>query len=192
MINRSTGSAKRRRAQFVEEFLKDFNATAAYIRAGYTTNRSAAGAGGYKLLRHPEVAGLLAARAAGQLSEAQVDGQRVIQEWTRIAFGDIREMFDAGGMLINPTHLSDRVAAAIESIDFVQRPGQGAVVTKVKRYDKLRALEGLAKYFGLLKDAAPPPQWNFDPATLAKMSDEDLAKALEYADKVQAILAGKP
>ena len=61
----------------------------------------------------------------------------------------------------------------------------------VKYPDKLRALELLAKLHGMLKDQPPPAQWNLDPATLAKMSTEDLQTALTHAQTVQDLLAGK-
>lgn len=60
-----------------------------------------------------------------------------------------------------------------------------------KHADKGRMLELLAKYLGLTKDQPPPPQWNLDPATLGKMSTEDLEQALKHAEMVQNLLAGK-
>ena len=191
MPSASADGVKLRRERFAREYLVDFHATNAYIRAGYAARGNAASVNAYKLLKDPAVQAVLAAESARHLEKAEIDGQRVIQEAARIAFGDLRDIFDDGGMLLSPKKLSDRVAAAIESIEFVQRPGQGAVMTKVKRYDKLRALEILAKYFKLT-DQPPPAQWSFDPATLAKMTTEDLQKALEHADMVQRLLAGKP
>ncbi len=47
----------------------------------------------------------------------------------------------------------------------------------------------LAYAYGEPKTQQPPPQWTIDPATLAKMSTEDLEKGLKYADMVQQILA---
>ena len=40
-------------------------------------------------------------------------------------------------------------------------------------------------------DAPPAPQWSLDPATLSKMSTEDLETALKHAERVQDLLAGK-
>ena len=35
-----------------------------------------------------------------------------------------------------------------------------------------------------------PPQWNLDPASLAKVSTEDLEKAIALGDQMQSILEG--
>ena len=57
--------------------------------------------------------------------------------------------------------------------------------------NKLHALEIIAKILSMFRDAPPPPQWNLDPATLGRMSDEDLQRALTHAEAVQDLLAGK-
>jgi hypothetical protein len=46
----------------------------------------------------------------------------------------------------------------------------------------------LAYAYGDPKTQLPPPQWNLDPCSLAKMSTEDLEKAIEQAEAVQRIL----
>jgi hypothetical protein len=46
--------------------------------------------------------------------------------------------------------------------------------------------------FGSPKVQPPPPQWNLDPATFARMSTEDLERALKHAEMVQRILGGEP
>lgn len=42
--------------RFVEEYLRDFNATAAYKRAGYSARGHVAEANASRLKRHPDVA----------------------------------------------------------------------------------------------------------------------------------------
>ena len=69
------------------------------------------------------------------------------------------------------TTIVDRIAVAIPK-------------DRVKYPDKLRALELLAKIHGLLKDAPPPAQFHLDLATLGKLSDEDLERALKHAEFV--------
>ena len=188
----TTSTAIRKRQRFAHEYLIDLNAVAAYRRAGYRATGNGANVSACKLLQHPEVAAIVQAGQKKHLEHLEITADRVLQEWARIAFGDIRDLFDEGGALINPTKLTARVSAGISSIECTSRPGQGAVVTKVKREDKNKALEMLAKHLGILKDQPPPAQWNLDPATLAKMSTEDLERALKHAELVQNILAGKP
>ena len=50
----------------------------------------------------------------------------------------------------------------------------------------------LAYAYGEPKTQSSPPQWNLDPANLAKMSTEDLKRGLHHAREVQRILAGLP
>ena len=91
-------------------------------------------------------------------------------------------------------------AAAIKRIDLtadkvLQRLARIALeldpADMPKYADVIRAAELLAKHLGVLKDAPPPAQWNLDPATLGKMSTEDLETALKHAETVQNLLAGK-
>lgn len=51
-----------KRARFVTEYLKDSNATQAAIRAGYS--KKTAGSQGHDLLKEPEIAAAVSARAA--------------------------------------------------------------------------------------------------------------------------------
>ncbi|MBI2187325.1 MAG: hypothetical protein HYU37_09450 [Acidobacteria bacterium] len=46
----------------------------------------------------------------------------------------------------------------------------------------------LAYAYGEPKTQPPPPQWTLEPATLAKLSNEDLERAMRHAEEVQKIL----
>lgn len=180
-------AAKIKRDRFAHEWLKDQNATAAYKRAGYKATGNVAEVNGARLLKHPEVQAIIQAQAKSDLEEIKVDALRILQELARIAFADLRDLYGPNGCLLSPTVLSAKVAATIASIEIDKRSGN----MKYKYHDKIAALALLAKHVGLLKDAPPPLQWNLDPATLAKMSTEELETALKHAEKVQDILSGK-
>ena len=49
----------------------------------------------------------------------------------------------------------------------------------------------LAYAYGEPKTDPPPPQWSFDPATLGRMTTEELQTALTHAEAVMTILAGR-
>ena len=123
---------------------------------------------------------------AKNLRAVNVTVQRVIEEIARIAHLDPRDLLDASGEPLPLAALPTHVATALS----VELDATGKI-KKLVPYDKPEALALLAKHLGLLKDAAPPPQWNLDPATLAKMSTEDLETALQHAERVQDLLAGK-
>lgn len=83
--------------------------------------------------------------------------ERVLQEYARIAFADVRCIFDDNGTLIPIHELDDDTAAAVASVE-VQTIGdkEGVMKTdthKVKMYDKLNALGVLAKRLKLYEDS---------------------------------------
>ena len=85
----------------------------------------------------------------------KVTADQVIAELALVAFGDIRTVFAEDGSLKRPEDLDDDTAAALSSVEVVTRSaGSGEVVyvNKIKRWDKVRALELLARHFGLLTD----------------------------------------
>jgi len=70
---------KPKQAKFVEEYLVDFNATQAAIRAGYSRRR--ASEIGLQLLRKPHVQEVLSERARQLVAEADITPERVIADW---------------------------------------------------------------------------------------------------------------
>ena len=142
-----------KRARFIAEYLIDKNATQAAIRAGYS--QKTARSQGQRLLTNADVAHAIAEQAAKQLERADLTAQRILEEMRRLALSDVRGLFDQDGNL-RPIHtLTPEQAAAIASLEVVKKnvaAGDGHVDTihKVKVWDKTRALEMLAKHFGLL------------------------------------------
>jgi phage terminase small subunit len=144
-----------RQARFVVEYLVDLNATAAARRSG--CSEKSAAAMGYEYLQKPHIAKLVAAGQAQQLARAELSASRVLEEMRRLAFMDIRQLFDADGNL-RPIHLlTEEAAAAIAGMEVIIKnaeAGDGVTdkVHKVKLCDKTRALEMLGKHFKLLTD----------------------------------------
>ena len=141
--------------RFVAEFLVDLNASAAARRAGYSPHR--ADAIGYTLLRNAGVSEAIATEKAKQLAEAGLSGARVLEEYRRLSFIDVRSFFDDVGNLKPITEWSADQGAAAASFEIIKKnaaAGDGVVDTihKVRLWDKTRALESLAKHFGLLID----------------------------------------
>jgi hypothetical protein len=88
--------------------------------------------------------------------EAVIDKVRVLEELKAIAFSDIRNVlaWDAKRIAINPSDAID--ARPIKSISLNKRGREtelgDAIDVKVEFYDKLRALDILAKIMGLYSD----------------------------------------
>lgn len=148
-----------RRQRFVNAYMGEAagNATKAAILAGYSehTARQA----GSRLLTLSDVRQAVGQRQERLQAASEVSAQRVIQELSTIAFSDIRGLFDKDGKL-RPVHeLPDDVAKALSSIEVTrERTIKGAetttheAVTKLKTWDKTKALEMLGRHLALWQD----------------------------------------
>jgi len=150
------GVLNARQVRFVEEYLVDFNATQAAIRAGYS--KRTASEQGYDLLRKPQIAEAIQAKQRELSAKTGITVERVVQELARLAFSDVRKLFNPDGSL-RPVHeLDDEAAAAIASIE-VEAPTERSPVwsKKIKVWDKRGSLEALLKHLGA-EGGKPPPE----------------------------------
>jgi phage terminase small subunit len=145
-----------RQQRFVEEYLVDLNATQAAIRAGYS--KKTADTIGLQLLRKTWVAEAIATAQAKRAEKAEITAAKVLAEVAKLAFADVRALFDENGRL-RPIHtLSAEAAAAIASFEVVTRRMPGGEppdvehVAKVRCWDKGQSLALLAKHLGLTPD----------------------------------------
>lgn len=136
--------------RFVAEYLIDLNGTQAAIRAGYsrrTANEQAA-----RLLAKVSIRDAVAAGQAGRLEQVGLTATRVLEELSRIAFSDIRGLFDDRGNP-KPIHqVTDEHAAAIGAFTVLTSRDGETTAFRIRLWDKVRALELLAKHVGLLAD----------------------------------------
>lgn len=154
----ATSSALNLRQQrFVAEYLTDFNATQAAIRAGYSARTAASQ--GERLLRNVEIAAAVAQAAHKTATKLELTRERVLQETARIAFFDARKLFRDDGSPKSLHELDDDTAAAISGLDvleeFETRDGERTQVGLVKKYriaDKNSALDRAAKLLALFGD----------------------------------------
>lgn len=78
--------------RFVDEYLVDLNATAAYKRAGYKAIGNAAETNAARLLRDPRVRALIEERIAARQERTEIDQDRVLTELWQIATADTNEI----------------------------------------------------------------------------------------------------
>mgnify|MGYP001557949899 FL=1 len=131
----------------------DLNAAAAARRMGFAHAR--ANVMGVLMLQRQVVAYEVKRLLRRQFSLLDLTAERVLEELRRVALADPRALFDDAGRLRPLTELTAEQSACIASMDVVKRNltgGDGEVETiyRVKCWDKTKALELLAKYFGLL------------------------------------------
>ena len=141
--------------RFVAEYLIDLNAAQAAIRAGYSKKTAKEQAA--RLLTKANVAAAVSEGKVKQLRSADLSATRVLQEISRIAFVSIGCFFDEKGNLKPLTQLTREESACLASMEVVLKKaqsGDGIVdrVHKIKLWDKLKALEILAKHFALLTE----------------------------------------
>lgn len=133
--------------RFADEYLLNFNVAQAAIRAGYSAKT--AYSQGHRLLQYPAVSEYIQNQQEKLQKKLEITREMVVSEIARIAFGDIRGVLDwsEGGITLLPSsRISDDVAASISEVKTMSSG------ISVKQYDKLRALDLMAKVLGFYED----------------------------------------
>ncbi len=139
--------------RFVEEYLIDLNATAAAIRAGYS--EKSAGQIGEQNLKKLEIQNAIDEAMQKRSEKTNITAERVLAELAKVAFGDIRTLFDDAGNLKPMSEMPDESVAMIASFDtsvIKSDSDEPEIIKKIKLSDKLRALEMLGKHLKLFTD----------------------------------------
>jgi phage terminase small subunit len=151
---------------FVAEYLIDFNATQAAIRAGYS--KKTAEVQGYENLRKPNIAEAIAAAQAARAERTQITADMVVQELAKIGFANMADYLSTGAdPHIDLSTLTPDQAAAISEV-WTEEVGGGdapmILKRKIKLHSKLDALDKLARHLGIYekdnRQAAAMPTFN--------------------------------
>ncbi|NKK45806.1 hypothetical protein GFL28_27925 [Rhizobium leguminosarum bv. viciae] len=92
---------------------------------------------------------------APRLAEMETSAEWVLVAIAYVAFGDVRDVFDDQGPLKAPSEWDERTAASVVGLEIgTSAKGKGEVVhaAKIKRADRLRALDMLARHHSLYND----------------------------------------
>lgn len=168
--------------RFCEEYLIDLNGTKAAIRAGYSEKTAYSQA--HDLLIKPEVQKYISELKQLRSERTGITADRVIEEFGKIAFSDIRKLYKEDGFLKRPHEMGDEAlfVSGIETdelFSFIPGSDQKEKVgetKKVKMCDKIRALENLGKHLGIYEK-------DNDQRNTDKTSAEQLVK---IAEKINA------
>jgi len=149
----SSLAATERRLLFAREYLIDFNATQAAIRAGYSPKSATAQAS--LLLTKSDVQAAIADGQAKRVAKIEIRADTVLRELARLALADIAQAFDEEGALRPIRDMPEDVRRAISSYE-VDADGK----VKVKFWSKPQTLESLGKHLRLFGDTPPQPTQN--------------------------------
>src|SRR5579884_1628218 len=134
--------------RFVEEYLIDLNATAAYKRAGYNAEVNAA-----RLLRKAQVQEALREAQRQRSARTQITADAVLTELAKIAFSDMRSfaVWGPDGIVLKPSaDLSPEAGACVAEVSQTISEGGGSI--KFKLHSKTEALRDLGRHLGLFVD----------------------------------------
>lgn len=133
--------------RFADEYLVDYDAKHAAIRAGYSesTARNAAAWINPKNPTKPKLRALIDRKIAELSRRTGVTAERVLKELAAIAFVNIDDVVDRrSGSFAEDVERCDLAAVA----NFTNKKGK-TKEKKVEFYDKLRALELIGKHLGM-------------------------------------------
>lgn len=144
--------------RFCREYVIDSNATQAAIRAGYSKKTAAEQAS--RLLTNVKIQEYLQSIQKKVEDKLGASAERTLAEICRIAYGNLPDLFNANGTLKKLDELSDDQKALLSSVESeeISKGKKKGSVKKIKIWDKTKALEMLAKHFGLFeKDNSQKP-----------------------------------
>lgn len=130
-----------RQERFAQEYVRTLCGARAARAAGYPSK--SASQKGCDMLRHPAIVGRVHWLFQQETAAAGVSDKRIVEELVRIAFADIRRLYDVRGVLLPPNQWPDDVALAVSSVRNVQHG------LAIKLASKDVALNLLAKWRGM-------------------------------------------
>jgi phage terminase small subunit len=135
-----------RQLAFIREYLVDLNAAEAARRAGYSpegANRIA-----HVLRGKPKIAARIETAQERRSEKKRITADRVLEELGRMAFSNMSDYVEWGpdGITLRDNALLDEDQTA--AVADVEPKGNGKVA-RLKLYDKLAALNALARHLGM-------------------------------------------
>lgn len=168
---------------FAQELAKGTLKCEAYVAAGFKANTG----NSCRLADKPEVKARVAEILEAGAKRAEVTVERIMSELAKIGFSDIRKLFDENGNLKRVEDIDDAAAAALSSIDVVNRKVPGGdgneveSVVKLKFWDKQAALVNMGKHLGMFVDRVEHTGKDGGPIQTEELSDTEKARRIAFA-----------
>lgn len=151
---KDSGSNKKRslnakQARFVEEYLKDLNATQAASKAGYAHPEQQ----GHRLLKNVQVATAIAKAQESRAKRTQIDSDWVLRRLAQEAEADLADIYDDAGELLPvkewPLIWRQGLVAGVDVVTEKAHDDSVNIVRKVKLSDRIKRLELLGKHINV-------------------------------------------
>ena len=127
-----------------------FNGTTAAIEAGYAKKSARVMAA--NLLTNHNIATMVADLKKDLSFQIGVDARMIAEEYRKMAFFNIKEIFNDDGGLKSMNDISDDAACVINSIESIDQFGPDGesygTIRKIKMNDKIQSLDKLSKMLG--------------------------------------------
>ena len=140
---------------FAMEYLtNDFNASQA-CRVAYPNVKNVK-AYSFNLINRLHIKEYISVRVNKILTKKELKAEDVIAEYAKIGFAKITDYleYDNNSLILKPSAEVDSANIAEVSIETYGSGENERKKVKIKLQDKLKALDSLARYFGLFKDKA--------------------------------------
>ncbi len=135
--------------KFCIEYVKDFNATQAAIRAGYS-EKTAYSIGSENLTK-PEIQQFIKLKTQKVEDEYDLSRETIAKKYAQLVHFDIRKLYDEFGQL-KPIHeLDDDTVTAITGIEVDEDENWAGVKTRTKKFKTSgikEALDAVARFNG--------------------------------------------
>ena len=136
--------------KFCQEYLISLNGTQAAIKAGYS-KRSAREIASENLTK-PYIKKWIQEQQKAIAKSAEITQHRVLQEYARIAFFDVRKIYNDCNVLIDIQDMDEDTAAAVSATETLEEYDNlkqlSGSTKKVKLWDKVKALDSISKVLG--------------------------------------------
>jgi phage terminase small subunit len=144
---------KEQHKRFCRAIAKGKNSTQAAIAAGYS--KKTAVKQGSRLLTNADIKAYVKELQDKGAKKFDISQEQILRELYAIAFSDIRKFYDEKGALKPINELDKTSAAALAGLDidelfegFGEERTKIGVTKKIKRFDKVKAIEVINKMLG--------------------------------------------
>jgi phage terminase small subunit len=197
-----------RHEKFAREYSRHGRKERAVVAAGFEAKNwlddgsTSAAVRANSLLKNTKILERIQYLQEARSRNADITEMRVIQELKRIAFFDSRKLRGDDGELKDPKDWDAETGAAISGMEIEKlfQPGEDGrkahvgYTVKVKTHDKLKAIENLMRYFGMVEPASEsnPVTINNDNRQVHFYLPENTRHAQKHEHAQEATVTAQP